>query len=235
MTLSQDGADAVVVYTMGPGYQGSTNFDAAALERWEKGRQQGYWLLLSQWQDLKNSWAPGSDHNWYDWSCPFGNLCTTSDWFKVYDIEVDADGVVEAAVIEKVEDHPATNQLLVINNTGQDMKANATYCMQKADCDYIIKDKDSLLMQTNILGGTSIFTLYPLGPKGCDPVNGNAAQTYGYWNGAGHITSDWKNNYSNPTPWHPAPPANWKFDFAFKNQGDPMKEEVTISIVETCK
>ncbi len=255
ITLSQDGVDDVVVYTMGPGYQGSTTFDTDALERWEKGRQQGYWLILSQWQDLKASWAPGSDHQWYDWSCKFGDLCTTSDWFKVYDIEVVADGVLEAPVIEEVEevieeveevieevieetieqveDHPVTNQLLVINNTGQDMKANATYCMQAEDCDYVIKDQDSLLMKTNIIGGTSIFTLYPLGPKGSDPVNGNASQTYGYWSGAGHITSDWQNNYSNPTPWHPAPPANWQFEFAFKNKGDPLKEEVTISIVKS--
>jgi len=137
--------------------------------------------------------------------------------------------------IKDLKEQGPTNQLLVINKTGQDMKANATYCMQKADCNYVIKDGDSLLMQTNILKGDAIFTLYPLGPVGCDPVNGNASQTYGYWSGAGHITSDWKNNYSNPTPWHPAPPANWEFDFAFKNQGDPMKEEVTISIVKTCK
>ncbi|MAR49028.1 MAG: hypothetical protein CL425_07545, partial [Acidimicrobiaceae bacterium] len=36
----------------------------------------------------------------------------------------------------------------------------------------------------------------------CDPANGNAQQTYGYWNGAAHITADWNVNASNPTPQH---------------------------------
>jgi hypothetical protein len=147
-----------------------------------------------------------------------------------------AGSIQEDGTVKDLKEQGPTNQLLVINKTGQDFKANATYCMQKTDCDYVIKDGDSLLMQTNILVGTSIFTLYPLGPVGCDPVNGNASQTYGYWSGAGHITSNWDNNYSNPTPWHPATPgANWEFCFDFKNEGDPMKEEVTITICKSCK
>tara|TARA_R110002020_G_scaffold5467_1_gene22743 strand:+ start:546 stop:1502 length:957 start_codon:yes stop_codon:yes gene_type:complete len=95
VTFSQD-TISTVVYKMGPGFDGST-FDDDQIKRWEQGRQQGYWLVLSQWQDLKGPWAPGSKQNLYNWSCSFGNLCGASEgnYFKVYDIEVDAESIIK--------------------------------------------------------------------------------------------------------------------------------------------
>lgn len=94
MTFSQ-GDISVQVYTMGSGFGGSKTIDAA---KWEESRQQGYWLLLSQWQwnpQQQPPWAPGSDNNFWNWDCPWGPLCGTNDnYFKVYDIEVDAEGTL---------------------------------------------------------------------------------------------------------------------------------------------
>ena len=133
--------------------------------------------------------------------------------------------------VEKVESDPVTCQLLVINETGQDMKANASYCIDKANCDYVIKAGASLLMQskTHAPSGT-VFTFYPLGPVGCDPVNGTAQQTYSYYNGAAHIVSDFVNNASNPTPEHHFQGQHWEFVLAYKNKGDVMHEEVTVTV-----
>ena len=130
-----------------------------------------------------------------------------------------------------VQSDPVTCQLLVINQTGQDMKANATFCIDKVNCDYLIKAGDSLLMQSNTHGnGGTVFTFYPLGPVGCDPVNGTAQQTYDYWSGAGHITSDFVNNNSNPTPEAHFDGQHWEFILTYKNKGNPMTEEVTVTV-----
>jgi len=95
MTITiKQGSNSVVVYQMGTGYNGSTTFDSDQIARWQEGRAQGYWLNLSRWQN--NSWAPGAPQGFYNWSCPYSNLCgaTTTDYFKVYNIEVDAEGTI---------------------------------------------------------------------------------------------------------------------------------------------
>ena len=71
--------------------------DDDQLKRWAESRAQGYWLNLSRWQST--SWSPGAPQNLYNWNgpnCQFGNVCgaTEADYFKVYDIEVDADSTL---------------------------------------------------------------------------------------------------------------------------------------------
>lgn len=96
VTFAQ-GTIKTVVYKMGAGYSGSATFTADQLARWKQSRAEGYWLNLSMWQDYNTPWSPGSPQGFYNWSCKFGYLCTTgtSSYFKVYDIEVDAEGTVE--------------------------------------------------------------------------------------------------------------------------------------------
>jgi len=93
VTFSQ-GTIKTVVYKMGSGYAGSTTFTTEQLQRWQQSRAQGYWLNLSMWQSF--SWSPGAPQGFYNWSCPYGNLCTTgtSSYFKVYNIQVDAEGTI---------------------------------------------------------------------------------------------------------------------------------------------
>jgi hypothetical protein len=93
VTFSQ-GTIKTVVYKMGSGYSGSTTFTTEQLQRWQQSRAQGYWLNLSMWQSF--SWSPGAPQGFYNWTCPYGNLCTTgtSSYFKVYNIQVDAEGTI---------------------------------------------------------------------------------------------------------------------------------------------
>ena len=93
VTFSQ-GTIKTVVYKMGSGYAGSTTFTTEQLQRWQQSRAQGYWLNLSMWQSF--SWSPGAPQGFYNWTCPYGNLCTTgtSSYFKVYNIQVDAEGTI---------------------------------------------------------------------------------------------------------------------------------------------
>ena len=93
ITVNQ-GTVSAVVYKMGTGYSGSTTFNNDQIKRWQEGRAQGYWLNLSRWQS--NSWSPGAPQGFYNWSCPYSNVCgaTTPDYFKIYNIEVDAEGTL---------------------------------------------------------------------------------------------------------------------------------------------
>ena len=93
VTFSQ-GTIKTVVYKMGSGYAGSATFTTEQLQRWQQSRAQGYWLNLSMWQSF--SWSPGAPQGFYNWTCPYGNLCTTgtSSYFKVYNIQVDAEGTI---------------------------------------------------------------------------------------------------------------------------------------------
>ena len=98
MTVTvKQGSISTVVYTLGDAYPGSTVFDDDQIKRWAESRAQGYWLNLSRWQST--SWSPGSAQNLYNWNgpdCQFGNLCgaTKADYFKIYDIEIDADSTL---------------------------------------------------------------------------------------------------------------------------------------------
>ena len=111
--------------------------------------------------------------------------------------------------IEKVESDPVTVQLTVVNKTGKDMKTNATWGVDAKDVWHTIANGDTYVMKSNTHSPSgTVFTLYPQAPDNkagtaaCDPANGTAQQTYGYWSNASHITCDWDCNVSNPTPQH---------------------------------
>ena len=221
MTLSQDGANSVVVYKMGPGYSGSTDFDATALARWEKGRQQGYWLLLSQWQwdpSKPNAWAPGSDNGYYDWNCPWGNLCgNNGDWFKVYDIEVDATGVI-APVVEQPEGYPATVELTVINNTDKPIYWHRLYGMDAKDVYDTIPVNGKFLSNSNTHNATSFEGKIwpPSSVTKPSPDGGSFDYEYGYWNNTMHINN--ANDGGGPMPGNATTrSANWVYEIEWLN------------------
>ena len=98
MTITvKQGSLSAVVYTMGEAYPGSTVFDNDQIKRWAESRAQGYWLNLSRWQDDSGSppWSPGAPQNLFNWNCPWGAVCNATDsYFKVYNIEIDADSTL---------------------------------------------------------------------------------------------------------------------------------------------
>ena len=145
--------------------------------------------------------------------------------------------------IEKVESDPVTVQLTVVNNTGKELPTHATWGVDAKDVKYTIPAAmgSTYVMKSNTHSSSgTVFILQPQAPENkegtgvCDPANGNAQQTYGYWNGAAHITADWNVNASNPTPEHHYQGQHWQFKIDVENAGNPMTEKVTFSIVEKC-
>ena len=145
--------------------------------------------------------------------------------------------------VEKVESDPVTVQLTVVNNTGKELPTHATWGVDAKDVKYTIPAAmgSTYVMKSNTHSSSgTVFILQPQAPENkegtgvCDPANGNAQQTYGYWNGAAHITADWSKNASNPTPEHHYDGQHWQFKIDVENAGNPMAEKVTISIVEKC-
>tara|TARA_Y100000114_G_scaffold111097_1_gene104856 strand:+ start:64 stop:579 length:516 start_codon:yes stop_codon:yes gene_type:complete len=144
---------------------------------------------------------------------------------------------------EKVESDPVTVQLTVVNNTGKELPTHATWGVDAKDVKYTIPAAmgSTYVMKSNTHSSSgTVFILQPQAPENkegtgvCDPANGNAQQTYGYWNGAAHITADWNVNASNPTPQHNYQGQHWQFNIDVENAGNPMSEKVTISIAKPC-
>ena len=142
---------------------------------------------------------------------------------------------------EKVETDPVTVQLTVVNNTGKPLPTHATWGDNVKDQKYTIPVGETYVMKSNTHSAAgTVFIIQPQAPENkegtgvCDPANGNAQQTYGYWNGAAHITADWNVNASNPTPEHHYQGQHWQFKIDVENAGNPMTEKVTFSIVEKC-
>ena len=144
---------------------------------------------------------------------------------------------------EKVESDPVTVQLTVVNNTGKELPTHATWGVDAKDVKYTSPAAmgSTYVMKSNTHSSSgTVFILQPQAPENkagtgvCDPANGNAQQTYGYWNGAAHITADWNVNASNPTPEHHYQGQHWQFKIDVENAGNPMTEKVTFSIVEKC-
>ncbi len=144
---------------------------------------------------------------------------------------------------EKVESDPVTVQLTVVNNTGKELPTHATWGVDAKDVKYTIPAAmgSTYVMKSNTHSSSgTVFILQPQAPENkegtgvCDPANGNAQQTYGYWNGAAHITADWNVNASNPTPQHNYQGQHWQFKIDVENAGNPMSEKVTISIAKPC-
>ena len=142
-----------------------------------------------------------------------------------------------AEKVEKVGSDPVTVRLVVHNQTGADMKAKATYCVDKANCEYVIKAGESLTMESNTHAASgTVFMFWPAAPEKadgsgpCDPATGTAQQTYGYWNGSAHVTCDWNCNVSNPTAQHHFDGQHWEFNLDIKNNGNVLTEEVTVTV-----
>ena len=144
---------------------------------------------------------------------------------------------------EKVESDPVTVQLTVVNNTGKELPTHATWGVDAKDVKYTIPAAmgSTYVMKSNTHSSSgTVFILQPQAPENkegtgvCDAANGNAQQTYGYWNGAAHITADWNVNASNPTPEHHYQGQHWQFKIDVENAANPMTEKVTISIEEKC-
>jgi len=132
----------------------------------------------------------------------------------------------------KVKTDPVTTQLKVTNNTDKPMAANCTWCVGVGNQTDTIQVGESYTIQSNTHSASgTVFTVYPQCPNGkYDPENGTFAMTYGYWNGASHITCDWDCNVSNPTEKHHFPGQDWVFDMAWENEGDPMNGHVTFTV-----
>ena len=144
--------------------------------------------------------------------------------------------------VEKVESDPVTVQLTVVNNTGKELPTHATWGVDAKDVKYTIPAAmgSTYVMKSNTHSSSgTVFILQPQAPENkegtgvCDPANGNAQQTYGYWNGAAHITCDWNCNVSNPTPQHHFQGQDWQFCLDVQNPGT-MSETVTVTICEQC-
>ena len=95
--------------------------------------------------------------------------------------------------VEKVESDPVTVQLTVVNNTGKELPTHATWGVDAKDVKYTIPAAmgSTYVMKSNTHSSSgTVFILQPQAPENkegtgvCDPANGNAQQTYGYWNGA---------------------------------------------------
>jgi len=141
-----------------------------------------------------------------------------------------------------VEADPVTVQLTVVNNTGKPLPTHATWGDNVKDQKYTIPAGDTYVMKSNTHSAAgTVFIIQPQAPENkegtgvCDPANGDAQQTYGFWNGAAHVTADWAKNASNPTPGNHYPGQNWQFKIDVENAGDPMNEKVTFSIAEECQ
>ena len=143
--------------------------------------------------------------------------------------------------VEKVESDPVTVQLTVVNNTGKELPTHATWGVDAKDVKYTIPVGGTYVMKSNTHDASgTVFIIQPQSPENkegtgvCDPSNGDAQQTYGYWSGAAHITCDFDCNKSNPTPETHYDGQHWQFKMDFENKGNPMTEKVTFSIAENC-
>jgi hypothetical protein len=95
---------------------------------------------------------------------------------------------------EKVGSDPVTVTMKVINNTDQDFTVNCTWCVDAKNQTHTVKAGASYTLQSNTHASSgTVFTVNPLPPKSIaqpDPSGGTFQMSYGYWNGAPHVTSD---------------------------------------------
>ena len=120
---------------------------------------------------------------------------------------------------EKVGSDPVTVTLKVINNTDQDLTVNCTWCVDKKDQTHTVAAGTSYTLQSNTHDASgTVFTVKPKPPlsvKQPNPSEGTFQMTYGYWNGAAHVTCDDECNKSNPTEKIHYQGCNWIFDAKF--------------------
>ena len=133
---------------------------------------------------------------------------------------------------EKVESDPVTVTMKVINSTDQDFTVNCSWCVDKKDQTTPVKAGESYTLQSNThdTSGT-VFTVNPLPPKSIaqpDPSGGTFQMSYGYWDGAAHVTSDDVGHKSSPTEEFHYEGCNWVFDAEFAD-GKGVNSTVTFT------
>jgi hypothetical protein len=134
---------------------------------------------------------------------------------------------------EKVGSDPVTVTMKVINNTDQDFKVNCSWCVDAKDQTHTVKaNGGSYTLQSNTHDSSgTVFTVNPLPPKSIaqpDPSGGTFQMSYGYWNGAAHVTSDDVGHKSSPTEEFHYEGCNWIFDAEFSD-GKGVNSTVTFT------
>ena len=128
-------------------------------------------------------------------------------------------GCTSKTTTKKVESDPVTVTMKVINNTDADFSVNCSWCIDSKDQTTIVKAGGSYLLQSNTHDASgTVFTVHPKPPTTItqpDPSEGTFQMTYGYWNGAAHVTCNDICNNSNPTEKTHYTGCNWVFDAAF--------------------
>jgi hypothetical protein len=128
-------------------------------------------------------------------------------------------GCASKTTTKKVESDPVTITMKVINSTDVDFSVNCSWCIDSKDQTTIVKAGGSYLLQSNTHDASgTVFTVHPKPPTTItqpDPSEGTFQMTYGYWNGAAHVTCNDICNNSNPTEKTHYTGCNWVFDAAF--------------------
>ena len=128
-------------------------------------------------------------------------------------------GCASKTTTKKVESDPVTITMKVINSTDADFSVNCSWCIDSKDQTTIVKAGGSYLLQSNTHDASgTVFTVHPKPPTTItqpDPSEGTFQMTYGYWNGAAHVTCNDICNNSNPTEKTHYTGCNWVFDAAF--------------------
>ena len=141
-------------------------------------------------------------------------------------------GCASKTTTKKVESDPVTITMKVVNSTDADFVVNCSWCVDKKDQSTTVKAGDSYLLQSNTHDPSgTVFTVHPKPPTTItqpDPSEGTFQMTYGYWNGAAHVTCDDICNNSNPTEKTHYTGCNWVFDAAFTS-GKGINSTVTFT------
>jgi len=129
---------------------------------------------------------------------------------------------------------PVTVTLKVTNSTGKMMRCHKTYGVDKPDVWVEIASGTSadLTSNTHSPSGT-VYTCYPdpsATIKSPNPANGNFQMSYGYWNGAAHVTCDNNCNKGNPTSQTHYPSQNWKYDLKWAQPTNVVNNSVEFTV-----
>ena len=139
----------------------------------------------------------------------------------------------ESQPIELTSD-PVTVSLEVINSTGANMRCHKTYGVDKPNVwvDIANGKSEVLTSNTHSPSGT-IYTCYP-DPSATiqqpNPATGNFQMSYGYWNGAPHVTCNNDCNKGYPTAAVHYTGNNWQYILKWANPQDVVNNSVEFTI-----
>jgi hypothetical protein len=129
-----------------------------------------------------------------------------------------------------VNSDPITITLNVKNSTDSDMRCHKTYGVDKSDVwvEIAAGASAALTSNTHSPSGT-VYTCYPVAPKNIpqpNPSDGNFQMSYGYWDGAPHVTCDNDCNKGYPTDKIHYQGNNWKYILKWKSPEDVVNNSV---------